>query len=812
VTFPYGLLVTDGPLSPTPMPRNANPRYLDLATPVITGDDTHAALDTWAEVTGMSDANLRKYRSVLNRALSAAKGTSEEAVRTANVAMELRDLPVYARRLRDARDDESAAERLLEGLTGFEPEAMRRSIPVGAASCPEVRELLDAAPTTHTRNGLARVERAIVAAGYRISDDMDPVRLIEAGLELSLKTIAEDISYWRAASKRWAEANPDTAKRYGRIADFDHNLAVGLGRVDNLVELLRAAGYEGHPDDLSAYEQAALLAPKQHEQLEQYLKFGRTKAGKKRKARPISKAMKKDARRKFCLLVGLWCRYDHPSLLKTSRLSDYLLLDRPDRYAAAAPESDPFAEDGQSTGKATCPLLQYLLDESLADRLVNSPFKELFAAPDASQTLRYIPAMSGDLEVLWCIISWGYRGKVSAAKMADLHARHRMVRETLAQYTAQSGSEASGKDKSKLIKEVSYDLVVVLILPMLAREVAAAKAKYLSDKAEVERCERDPERDADVRRSKKAWRDKSLHYLALAVPIADGKRLANYEEGTLGPKGNFRPLWEGEVLLEMTCVWFREGSSGLLKDRHLGAGKPLERRTVLNPAIVDHAILTDWIKVHRVDALRASGVVDKGRYALFASPAKITPSETRGLTNLSERMGRALHHGMKKYLQRKLPAWEDRVSDGWRALFSEHVTRLLLVSSLGGTYEAWALAMRLTDDELATCQREYLAVSEMAGTLANSQQPWARPGMLESQLWRMMGFTREAREQIPTLFDPLTELLALDDAAPGTYLPAPIRDELIGNSTERKKRGKGKDLKKRKARPGQLQPTARAAA
>jgi hypothetical protein len=810
------------------MPRNLNPHYLNLARNNITGAEVMEAIEAWADASSMSLANRKKYRSVVSRTLESATSVTGRELERANVTLIVRDLPVYARRVSGRPADNAAtAGRYLEGVSGYRRNALERQIPVGSVSAPELALMFDAAGSEAGRNAVARVERAIHAAGYKLSDDMVPERLIAVGDEMGIKSIAKDVTCWRAARERLAEMNPGAVKSFGVIGRAVHRLAAGLEAVGNLPALLKAAGYQDHPDDLSPMEQIAWLAPRQHAQLERYLSAGRTKARKNRPSRVVTPDTKETAVQRICKLVGLWCRFYDASKLRDSDLRSYFTIDCPDRYAAAeALDNDPYAPNGAHVAPMV-PLIQYLCDESLPSRVVHSPYAQAFTA--SKHAPRYTPAMLSDMESLWTIVNSGFRGKIGAPEMADLAARHKAVRDTMHTHKARASSKTIAKDKVRAVKAMSYDLLLVIGLPMLAREVRAAKEGYFAGLTEVLRAGQDPQFDVQLRKLKALWYDAALAYLSVALPLVDGKRRKQYENGALGYSAHFRPEYDGHDLVQMITRWTREDDDcAALKDRTEGGYKPPVRLTALSPALVDLDILNDWIRVHRVDDLVSARLITSredydltadlraGKFALFVSPSHEVTTPTHGRSDLSSKMGEALHYIVRDILGRKdVPEYGSRVAEGWTHIFSEHTSRLLLSSSIGGTYGLWSVCERLLDDVESTCKGEYNAVAETVDTLHGKRNQWERPKGLESQLFRMLAFDRAGDTQRPTLFDPLAELLALDDADPGSMLPKPVRAILVAeretarNRTPRRKRRK-LGLHKRTARPGQKPPVNRA--
>jgi hypothetical protein len=341
----------------------------------------------------------------------------------------------------------------------------------------------------------------------------------------------------------------------------------------------------------------------------------------------------------------------------------------------------------------------------------------------------------------------------------------------------------------------------------------------------------DPERDHDARRLKREWREASFRYLALAVPAADLKRDKQYRNGTLGTAGNFQPEWAEDGSLDMLVCWWTRDQTCLaaLKGRHAGEEKPEVREEVLNPLIVDHHVIDNWIREHRVDALVEAGVfarrdeyeldddMKSGRFALFPSSHRKSQSPVRARTDFSAHMGRALHYGCRKFLGRKLPDWDERTDAGYTAIFADHIMRLFGASAVFGQYRLPAVASALTDDTEATLKKDYLAVAGALDTRLRRKGKWDRTRGLEEFFWRVFAYDRGGlmREELEP-FDPLAELLSLDDQEPGVWLPAPLRAILVKDredATPKRRREKKKEgPHKRSKRPGQAQPQSRQAA
>lgn len=808
------------------MPRVNTVRYLTLSKGDVTGRDVLAALDALATAQQWKPGKVKKYRSIVTRALEEGTGASGDAMLTARVNHVLLDLPHYAGRVGCASswaDNRATAKRYLESVTGLTRAGVTRKLKTEDRWSTALGDLA-AASARPVRNALQRFERVMLAAGYKLADPMDRDSLMKAAASLGIKSTAKDITNYRAARERLIACAPSAAARFGPVEHAPYKKAVGLRTVPNLGDLLQVAGYKGHADDLTPFEQACYLWPTGGDQLKEYLETGRTKPRRNRPSRPVKSATKEDAQRRFCLIVAQMCKYDDAALLlrRDFGLDRLFLDDRPNIHAHGIGSSKSAFAYASAPGVDTVPLLQYLFDRSLGDRAWQSAYRDLFeaATPDSSGP-RYMPAMLGQLETLWTVVRAGFAPVVTPAQMLALKTRHRAMRDTMRMCAAQATADLSAKDKALAVQTVTYDQAVCYILPALALEVGDAKQAYYRAVTEAERTSHDPWRDADCRRRRRDWHDRALSYLALALPLADGKRLAQYTHGRLGFAEHIRPAFrdgkaaDGE-LLTLVCRWTRNLTDPAgLKDPVAGGLKPLARVTHLNPAIISYEILTDWIRELRTDDLVAAKLVSsreaysfvrdmaEGRWAFFVSPKRDTPSSAHGRTDLSEIMGMALYDGCRRFLGRDLPPWDQRVEAGYRAIFAEHIARLLIVSALGGVYGLWAEAARMLDDFQSTCESEYTAIVEEA--LVRSGEAWDSSDALRDVLLPRLSFGPRGRSDRS---DVLSTLLSLDDAAPGTRLPAPLRAILVARRGARRDRISGRRQRKlgprkRSARPHQ---------
>jgi hypothetical protein len=125
---------------------------------------------------------------------------------------------------------------------------------------------------------------------------------------------------------------------------------------------------------------------------------------------------------------------------------------------------------------------------------------------------------------------------------------------------------------------------------------------------------------------------------------------------------------------------------------------------------------------------------------LFASPHE--KAGTRAgcyvdTSSVSQAFGRALHWIVTEVLGRNLPAWgSEQLSKEYRALFSAHVTRLLIATYWGGIRNNWTRACMLTDDTEGTLRKSYSRVGAMM--IERMCRPgWSNPHHFDEEMDRI---------------------------------------------------------------------------
>lgn len=367
------------------------------------------------------------------------------------------------------------------------------------------------------------------------------------------------------------------------------------------------------------------------------------------------------------------------------------------------------------------------------------------------------------------------------------------------------------KDKPKLIALVTLPQLVCLAFPMRRRELRAMRATWQQLRAEAVEKGHDPERHPDVVVARDEYLVNAVRHTMLAITLDDGMRHKQYQRGRLGYQRNFRPAWRydgGRIVgLEgMTTWWTGERSDPAnFKIRERKGKVDTRPGFELHPGYVPMDILWDIIALHRPRQLVAAGLVPsldaydleddmrRGEWALFPSDV-LVKREENSRTDMSKQVGRELHYLVKLFLRptdEKLPAWE-ALDDSWRALWSQHVTRLLNTSYWGGIRRDWDRACRLSKDTEATLREEYTIVDvALRDKLRNDSSDWQHPKAYDSWMDRLYD-----RFEV---FDPL------DD--PTLPLPAHLAEQLAAERMKaRRLRPRAAGPRLRQARPGQAPP------
>jgi len=180
-----------------------------------------------------------------------------------------------------------------------------------------------------------------------------------------------------------------------------------------------------------------------------------------------------------------------------------------------------------------------------------------------------------------------------------------------------------------------------------------------------------------------------------------------------------------------------------------------------------------------------------GKWALFPSPEASAEKPWQPRTDLSEEVGRELHHIAKTWLRPDaIPAWEDR-GEEWRALWAIHILRLLTSAYWGGARRDWDTACLLTMDSELTLRLDYNAIDRgLRDRVGLDRTHWEHLNAFDPWMDRLYWESEE--------FDPLAD--------PNLPLPPHLR-ELIhsrwGESVQRRRKYRPRV---RAARPGQKPP------
>jgi hypothetical protein len=432
-------------------------------------------------------------------------------------------------------------------------------------------------------------------------------------------------------------------------------------------------------------------------------------------------------------------------------------------------------------------LLQWLLDREAPNARGRSPF-----APRTG----YTEAQHRDVVVLGSILRGTHLAvrEHAPARWAPVEARYvaleRHVRARLTPTEDRAGKE---KDKALFIRQLTYPLVVCVGLPAFRRvRVLPARARWLDAQAAASAAGHGPDHPRVVA-ALKSYAAVLEAYLVTAIAIDDGMRIRQYTHGVW--QGHFVPTYAGETLTRVDVTWGSQlDDPACVKVRELNDAPAKRERRALRPGIVDFALLDEYVRVIRAARLSRRGI-DPANAALFVSPRSRRATRRRGPTaggayrgpTLSQTIGRTLHWIARDVLGRDVPAW-GQLGPKWRALWSAHVTRLLVVSYRGGVRGDWREVEYVTMDREPTARAEYMVVDDLVreARLADPTH-WEHPHAYDRWIDRIYAFDR---------LDPL------DD--PELPLPEVTRDLLMA-ATESGE-GHSQRPRLRRARPGQPPP------
>ena len=363
-----------------------------------------------------------------------------------------------------------------------------------------------------------------------------------------------------------------------------------------------------------------------------------------------------------------------------------------------------------------------------------------------------------------------YGTKLSASKSAKdrdvWRTAETAFKETLDAMRAHNrlaGAVMGARDKS--ILDVTWVQLLFVVLPELRRR--AYTARSLALRHEQLRGSLSTRRGTTLAI---AYEDAVIDYLVIAILLADAMRIANYAGATagIGRRAHFRPRFRlnGEGvpcgLSSVEVVWRRDDlpRPRLKKRNKADTDATRERKKVLEPGIVDHALLWDYLAHIRPARLVRRGIipslaafdVQTEQFPFFiarvAGPKRKMDDGYWGEDSLSARFGQVLHAACIDILrlnereallpEELIPTWADiraaqqyketdparyeRLTE-WRGIFSAHIVRTLYNTYWYGVRSNPVQAMSTTDDTLDVITADYLRYSARLASRTHLQTP-----------------------------------------------------------------------------------------
>lgn len=383
---------------------------------------------------------------------------------------------------------------------------------------------------------------------------------------------------------------------------------------------------------------------------------------------------------------------------------------------------------------------------------------------------------------------------------------------------------AYAKNKEKLIRLVTLPPLLCVAFPMRQRELRRMRLRWQEAVAAAREAGHDPDVHPGIRAAREAYFSRALQHCMLAVSLDDGMRRQQYQHGRLGAGKNFHPLWIRRAGREHGAI---EGLRGLetnwtgdktdpahFKVRERDDKLATRMGRDARPGVVPMDILWDIISEWRPRELVRAGLVTSlegydleadmrdGRWALFVSGDRtLRIDRENSRTDVSDKVGRELHYLTTTFLrppidgEAQIPAWND-LTDEWRSLWAQHVTRLLNTSYHGGVRggDDWGTAVYLSQDTEQTLRDEYSVVDHaIRDKLGLDRTHWEHPNAYDTWMDRLL----KGRE----VFDPLED--------PALPLPPHVRAQLDSERAAARRRRvvPGSTVRIRQRRLTQLPPS-----
>lgn len=423
--------------------------------------------------------------------------------------------------------------------------------------------------------------------------------------------------------------------------------------------------------------------------------------------------------------------------------------------AIAKPENPLLARRYGASGGSEAAKAQYLMrrvvDVAARQSLDASPLT--LVTPDVDgQIGHYTATVQHDLGHFYEMARVAYAA-AREINPAEWTAMEVVQRELVVhmQQTNSRAQVAGQKKKEELLELVTLPQTVCIGLPRLRTHVLTLRRRY-----HAALCRHDIDRNAVIR-ARISYGRMLRKYLILALMLSDGLRVGNYTGARLGVHILPRLLLDDSgrpIGLDGVGTYWRgfDEASVKLKMQRDELGAERTRRWHVLPGIVDLELLYEYLVDIRVETLHQCGLIPAARdydlhkdieswhFALFPSP-HTTAHQRAGChadtSSLSQTFGRALHWIVTEALGRELPAWgSDQLRCEYRALFSAHVSRLLVATYWGGIRSNWTRACMLTDDTEPTLRKSYSRVGALM--IERMSRPgWTNPNHFDGEMDRI---------------------------------------------------------------------------
>lgn len=398
----------------------------------------------------------------------------------------------------------------------------------------------------------------------------------------------------------------------------------------------------------------------------------------------------------------------------------------------------------------------YLL-RKVADAAARMSFKasplELVRSSHTGSVPYYTATVERDLQHFYqmCRVAYEEVKHIDPVEWTAMEVVHGQLKAHMKQHNAVNHVRGQ-KNKEAILDIITLPQIICIGLPALRRRVRRIRERY-----HAAICDHSDLGHPQVNRARMRYKRVLRDYLITAVMISDGLRVKNYTGARLGAHFLPEPIrdetgrWIGLEGVRTTWRGF-DSESVRLKIMRDELGAERTRTWHLLPGIVDLELLWEYLVDFRVDDLVSAGLIPSAavydierdvrewQFALFTSghPAsKVRDGCFHSPEFVSTRFGHMLHWMATEVLGHELPRWGSaELAQEYRALFSGHITRLLLATYWGGIRSAWTRATMLTDDTEETLRRSY---SKVGARLIErfAKDDWTNPHFFDEEMDRI---------------------------------------------------------------------------